>query len=606
LNFRSDIQVLRGLAVLLVILYHLKVSFLSLGFLGVDIFFVISGFLMAVLYNSGQKVVFYKRRIYRLLPSYFVVLFLTFAVSLVIVKPSEFEVIIDNAYFSSAIILNISSVFTNSYFQNNIFNPFLHFWSLAVEFQFYLLVPFLMFTKTIKGGLLACFIVSLFFCLFFILRQPTFSFFLTPFRVWEFIFGMVTAIYFTNKGNVRYQNFGYVGLFALLLIVFLSFLSFLGVDGNSKNLVFGHPGLAAFVTCLLTALILLFGLPDKFTFSFFGKILQKTGKYSYSLYLVHYPIILLYNYSPFYGVGDHQNNILDIVIILFLMLSLSYILYKKVETYRFMNLKKLTTIVLLTPLIVTFIDFQKTNLWNVIFSKSEFNIYSSLNDRSGFRCGKYYRYLNRNDLSCKLGNVDIKNELGRVLLVGNSHADSIKQEFTKVAATFDITVYFLVKNNPLMEGGLKVKNLIDEAKRLKINKVYLHFSPNVLSVETLDRLELLSSKSNIDVSFLLPVPIYKESIPVALLHEYNSNIQKPTKKSQKLIENDPLKLLEKNNLGFTLQDPKHYFCKDLCIVSSSDWKPYYFDDGHLTLTGSELLAPLFEEYFTTNFNGEKN
>lgn len=89
MQFRHDIQILRGIAVSLVVLFHLEFSQLASGFLGVDIFFVISGFLMAVLYKTGNVHDFFERRAKRLLPSYFAVVIGTLLASMLLLLPSE-------------------------------------------------------------------------------------------------------------------------------------------------------------------------------------------------------------------------------------------------------------------------------------------------------------------------------------------------------------------------------------------------------------------------------------------------------------------------------------------------------------------------------------
>lgn len=91
MTFRNDIQILRGLAVLLVVLFHLDLNLFNSGFLGVDVFFVISGFLMAILYDPSEKKKFFIRRIKRLLPAYFATIFFTIISAFFIVELSEFN-----------------------------------------------------------------------------------------------------------------------------------------------------------------------------------------------------------------------------------------------------------------------------------------------------------------------------------------------------------------------------------------------------------------------------------------------------------------------------------------------------------------------------------
>lgn len=143
MEYRKDIQLLRGIAVLLVVLYHLDLGWIKSGFLGVDIFFVISGFLMNLLYDHAHKKIFFIRRIKRLLPAYFATLLLTVVVATFITTPVEYNQVVKQALFGLFFSSNFGFWLQNSYFSKAEFNPLLHLWSLGVEIQFYLCVPLL-------------------------------------------------------------------------------------------------------------------------------------------------------------------------------------------------------------------------------------------------------------------------------------------------------------------------------------------------------------------------------------------------------------------------------------------------------------------------------
>lgn len=143
MHYRPDIQILRGIAVVFVILFHLNVPLFSHGFLGVDLFFVISGFLMALLYERGQTFKFYQRRANRLLPAYFATTVATVAISAFITLPSEQIQVMEQGVFAAFFMSNIGFWAQNSYFSTSEFTPLLHLWSLGVEIQFYLIVPLL-------------------------------------------------------------------------------------------------------------------------------------------------------------------------------------------------------------------------------------------------------------------------------------------------------------------------------------------------------------------------------------------------------------------------------------------------------------------------------
>ena len=163
MGYRKDIQIIRGISVLLVVLYHFDIVWFKSGFLGVDVFFVVSGFLMAVLYDSTRKREFFIKRMKRLLPAYFVTVLAVLLLSIIIVSPNEYNSIIKQVVYASVFIPNIGYWLQGSYFSKNYFNPLLHLWSLGVEIQFYLFLPLLHWLfKKIKGSYFFVLISSLF------------------------------------------------------------------------------------------------------------------------------------------------------------------------------------------------------------------------------------------------------------------------------------------------------------------------------------------------------------------------------------------------------------------------------------------------------------
>ena len=190
MEYRKDIQILRGISVLLVVLFHLEIGGFKSGFLGVDVFFVISGYLMAILYNPERKWEFFVKRARRLLPAYFAVIVLTLLACMLITTPNDYDSVIKQTLFATFFTSNIGYWTENSYFSKSAFNPLLHLWSLGVEIQFYLLLPFLywLFSK-IRGSYFIVLLGSLVACFYMTDVSPKTSFFMVPFRLWEFLLG---------------------------------------------------------------------------------------------------------------------------------------------------------------------------------------------------------------------------------------------------------------------------------------------------------------------------------------------------------------------------------------------------------------------------------
>ncbi len=300
LSYRPDIDGLRAVAVLPVLLFHAGLG-CSGGFVGVDVFFVISGFLIGSLIikesDSGtfRYLNFWERRIRRLFPAMALVVLTTLAASAIWMVPEHFKSFGQSLIAQPLLISNFYFWRQTGYFETaSEFQPLLHTWSLAVEEQFYLVFPPLILFLTRRGkgfafkGLLALSIVSLAWSIYGTRYYPSFSFFLIASRIWELALGVLLALLpaAKSKSPLRNEILAWVGLSMILLAVF----SF------SINTPF--PGSAALIPCLGTALVI-YGNSNNTTNC--GKLLSLKpllfiGKISYPLYLWHWPVIVFLKY----------------------------------------------------------------------------------------------------------------------------------------------------------------------------------------------------------------------------------------------------------------------------------------------------------------------
>lgn len=270
--------------------------------IGVDVFFVISGYLITQNlykeYNNTRTInfrLFYTRRAKRLLPALYATILLTLFAGLFIFSVNDFKMLGEASVYTIFSISNILFWLQDNYFGGSaIIKPLLHTWSLGIEEQFYLIWPLLLLTlykfsnKILYVAFAFLFIISLALCFIFIKQFPSAVFFLLPFRIFEFVVGgsVVFLSQHKNKHSVKDEILYIIGIFAILIAIVL----------YNKDTIF--PGITALIPCLGTALMIYSCAtkPVKSSFLLTSKPAVYIGKISYSLYLVHWPIIVYYAY----------------------------------------------------------------------------------------------------------------------------------------------------------------------------------------------------------------------------------------------------------------------------------------------------------------------
>jgi peptidoglycan/LPS O-acetylase OafA/YrhL len=292
-DLRIDIQALRGLAVLLVVLHHANLGPFHGGYLGVDIFFVVSGFLITGIVkrqieaNSFSFVAFYVRRAKRLLPAAYATFLGVALASPFLLTRAELNDLVAQMLGAVTFSANIALWRQTDYFGGAAaLKPLLHIWSLSLEEQYYLALPALLFfCPPRRWKLLAGLAVgtSLLLCLTFVDIKPTATFYLLPTRAWELGLGSMAALGMMS---------GPVAQRVVKHAFWPSLLALLVLPMSPVGRV--HPGLDAVLVCVATTVILL----RRHVFLdrvFVAKWLAKVGDFSYSLYLVHWPILAFVN-----------------------------------------------------------------------------------------------------------------------------------------------------------------------------------------------------------------------------------------------------------------------------------------------------------------------
>ncbi len=593
-SYRADIQLLRGISVLLVVFYHLNISGFDNGYLGVDIFFVLSGFLMAKLTDKISSLEFYIRRLKRLLPAYLVTIFFTTLAVFFITYPDAVNQHLDRLFFDLFALSNVSFWTESSYFDTITFKPLLNLWSLAVELQFYLIAPFLL--PFLRKRKIIHFIImfgSLAASLVILTISPKTSFFMLPTRIWEFLFGAFAAWFILSDKESNLQKYlRFLSIFTIVVV-----LAFYPLSPNSFNILTGHPGLAVLIVVAGTAILLVLRIDKIISIhSSIVKGLIKLGDYSYSIYLTHFPIIVLVNYRPFRGNILGFDTMWNLAVILILTFISSYILYNYVESLRYA--KKIIILSLSVVFSCVVLGVYGSHINSLRFSEKELAIFNAAQDRGQQRCGKLFRILNPTSNICRLGKVNSKN---RILLLGDSHADSLKTAFTNAMDNVNYSTYFHISFNPLMSERSNSKVIMDETLKNKVDSVVIHFSLGLFKnsdyvLQLISFLNLMK-ESNVRVFFIAPVPTYLDvSVPMELFSQIkDQNYLFPSiTQSDYYLDNDSFfKFIKENNIDNSfIFYPHLVMCPVEECIYEENGSPYYFDSQHLTLTGARILNPL--------------
>lgn len=331
MKYRPDIDGLRAIAVLAVLFYHAGFQGFSGGYIGVDVFFVISGYLITKKISDNLQagrftfIDFYERRIRRIFPALFSVIFITLLIGAWLFDAETFT---DLGQSATATTLFFSNIFFQNqagYFDSpSTLKPLLHMWSLSVEEQFYLALPLLLvflnkfFKKKIKMILALIAGLSFIIVAFTINNNPSAAFFLTPGRIWELLTGSLLALISVGQIKTKQREFFSASGILMILVSIMIY---------SDRTPF--PGAAAAVPVLGSALIILAGIAGE---SLIGKFLGLKplvfiGKISYSLYLWHWPIIV---FTRIYLI--REMTAIDQIIWLGITFLVSYLSWKIIET----------------------------------------------------------------------------------------------------------------------------------------------------------------------------------------------------------------------------------------------------------------------------------
>ncbi|MEZ5787628.1 MAG: acyltransferase family protein [Xanthobacteraceae bacterium] len=591
MKFRKDIQILRGIAVLLVVLFHLEIAGFSSGFLGVDVFFVISGYLMAIIYDPARTASFFSKRARRLLPAYFVTVIATLLVCVSLTTPNDYGQVATQALFATVFASNIGFWLENSYFNKESFKPLLHLWSLGVEIQFYVFVPLLhVIFSRVRGSFFVILAGSAVLSAIIVGISPKTAFFWLPCRLWEFLLGYGVARYGLDD---RLRNaLPWLGAAALAVILCIPAIP---LEGALPGFTRGHPGLAALVICLATAVTLAAGLPSVVANNPVADLLKKLGDFSYSVYLAHFPVIVLFLYRPFSGTVLTTSSFGQTAVLVLLVAGASAVLFNFVEQ-PFRAAPHIWRGVFAAAMVTLVVSEGGAMIQTALIPEKEMLIAQAWYDRDAYRCGKLNRILHPMAISCEITRPNSA-PAHRVLLVGDSHADAIKSAFAAAAERAHVAVYFMVENNPLLAGGMTAERLVEEARARRAETIVLHYSAPRIDRHAIEKLVGLAKANDLGVAFIMPVPAWDRHVPKMLWQNAKGEGRLSTqsladylKTNRELL--DWLSTIDDRR--FKVYAVADALCHSACLLVSEAGRPLYFDTAHLTRTGSRMLMPVFD------------
>lgn len=330
MKFRNDITFLRAISVIAVILYHYKFSLFKGGFIGVDIFFVISGYLMTRIILSGFKndnfhlLEFYKKRVVRIFPA-LLAMITFFAILICFLLPTQFLSYLKSYFSSSFFFSNIYYYLNSGYFdQQSQFNFLLHTWSLSVEWQFYMIYPLiLLLFKSVyqkrKNAFLICFcaliVISFASMLIHSAYDKSYSFFIFYTRAWEMMFGGLAFLFEDKVKTIKFN------IKLVIISISIVILGIFIVVTNEHSITW--PSIITIIPVVSTMLILLVNIDLKL---FNNKPVNFLGNISYSLYLWHWPFYVL---SIFFNVNERFRFKVIFIVLSLLFAILSYYFIEK-------------------------------------------------------------------------------------------------------------------------------------------------------------------------------------------------------------------------------------------------------------------------------------
>lgn len=444
INYQPHIDGLRAIAVLSVLVFHLDKSWLPGGFVGVDIFFVISGYLITSILTReiDQKRFslkhFYTRRIKRILPVYFTVAASSLITGIIILAPSELIKVAESLLASVVFLSNYYFYFNVGYFGGQAdLMPLIHMWSLAVEEQFYIFWPIvLMILAAIASPLWrtvviwAIFLTSFIISLMLSSSHPDFSYYAIMTRTYELMVGALFAIYMERAKALPKVSVWMAFATLILSVIFIR-----------QSMAF--PGWIALLPCVATGTLIVKGQESRGVSRFLSApFMVWVGLLSYSLYMWHWPVI---SFMRHYFIELEMQHILFAIVVTFALSMISRHLIEKPMMVSSASFKRSFLLVYILPATILV-----SVSWFIISNDGVYSRYSNdeqtllrTSEAVGHHCARSLPYDKPNP-DCLIGEEKTEPK-AKVLLWGDSHANhffnTAKVASTSMPVTFELVSF---------------------------------------------------------------------------------------------------------------------------------------------------------------------
>ena len=632
MKYRAEIDGLRALAVLPVILFHAGFELFSGGFVGVDVFFVISGYLITTILiedieNERFSIVnFYERRARRILPALTVILLVSTLISYFILYPSDFE-----EYSKSllSVVFFVSNIFfwsESDYFATaSELKPLLHTWSLAVEEQYYVLFPIFLILVWRFGKNRVFWMIVVMAAISLLLSEwgwrnhATANFYLAPTRAWELLAGSIAAFVVQKQGVQKNNLLATVGLAAIIFSIFF-------YDETTP-----FPSMYALVPVLGTVCLVLYA--DKATFA--AKLLSTkgfvgVGLISYSAYLWHQPLMALYRRKV--GIELHPIESLSIICLVFLLSVLTWKYVEKPFRKREIVNRKVIFLSSITSLV--FLSAIAVAIYVTNGASFRFQLPSPPQKWADIKCHGAARVAQYNDELRECLGAGTPSTTGDIYLIGDSHAAQITLAVRQVAVARGVNFNFIntessddfpysfwerkVANDRILNHVSDVMSegdfLLVAFHRGRLNPSRdSHFTANFLQ-ENSQRKDLFTQNmvsylsrladKNINVVLVKDGPLLSDSDTTleACMHEYLTTSNKPCQISfhmddaTRTLQSQAFdSLAEQFSFVTTIDYLPELYVNGFFSPISDDGEYMMFDRHHLTEKASLRLVNFFQE-----------